>query len=193
MTDWTLQSWPVELAWPQEWAEEDREMVMAMRRAILAAVQWYAEHLTIWDETTYKQGIGLIGAPGVGKSGLLRSLEPFIHARGLSMISLYVPDLLATLEGVQAEQMIAAIRATDVVLFENLGSIVSLGYKETQGRLALIRIINARWERQQKTLFTSNCSDGQLAEQLGEDSVSRLHALCRFLEVPGVDLRSGRY
>ena len=87
------------------------------------------------------------------------------------------------------EQMMAAIRATDVVLFDNLGFIVSLGYKESLGRLSLIRLINARWERQQKTFFTSNATEEQLSEQLGEDSVSRLHALCRFFEVPGLDLR----
>lgn len=189
MRNWTLSSWPVELAFTQEWTEEEREHVSAMRRVIRSAVQMYAETLSIWDETSFKQGMALFGAPGVGKSGLLRCLEPLMLARGLSMISFYVPDLVVALESNQVEQMMAAIRATDVVLFDNLGFIVSLGYKESLGRLSLIRLINARWERQQKTLFTSNATEEQLSEQLGEDSVSRLHALCRFFEVPGLDLR----
>ncbi len=189
MRNWSLPSWPVDLTFTAEWTKEEQEQVSAIRRVILSAVETYAETLTVWDETCFKQGIALFGAPGVGKSGLLRSLEKLLLARGLSMISLYVPDLVVALESDQMEQMIAAIRATDVVLFDNLGFTVPLGYKETQGRLALIRLINSRWERQQKTLFTSNATLEQLAEQLGEESVSRLHALCRFFEVPGVDLR----
>ncbi len=108
------------------------------------------------------------------------------------MVSFYVPDLIVALESDQEEQMIAAIRGTGIVLFDNLGFLVPLESRETQGRLALIRIINTRWERRQKTLFTSNQTEEQLAEQLGEDSVTRLHALCRFFEVPGPDLRRGR-
>ena len=166
-------------------------MVREERRILLESLHVYAEALSLWDETSWKQGNALFGSPGVGKSGLLRCLEPLMQARGLSMISLYVPDLVIALESDQSEQMIAAIRGTDVVLFDNLGFLVPLGYKETQGRLALIRLINARWERQQKTLITSNATEEQLIEQLGEDSVSRLHALCRFFEVPGMDLRRG--
>ncbi len=192
MADWTIETWPVEPNLPDdEWEEDERELALATRRNVQLCVQHYAEHLTIWDETVYKQGIALFGVPGVGKSGLLRCLEPLMIARGLSMVSLYIPDLMVALESDQVEQMIAAILATDVVLFDNLGYLVSLGYKETQGRLALVRLLNARWERQQRTLFTSNVTDEQLAEQLGEDSVSRLHALCRFFEVPGIDLRRG--
>jgi DNA replication protein DnaC len=167
-------------------------MSLSIRQNVLAGVQSYAETLSIRDGTSQKQGIGLMGPSGVGKSGLLRCLEPLVLARGLSMVSLYVPDLIVALESDQVEQMIAAIRGTDVVLFDNLGFLVSLGFREAQGRLALMRIINARWERRQKTLFTSNVTEEQLAEQLGEDSVSRLGALCRFFEVPGPDLRRGR-
>lgn len=191
MAGWTVETWPVDLAFPDEWEEDERELALSTRRNVLVCVQHYAEHLMIWDETVYKQGMALFGAPGVGKSGLLRCLEPLVIARGLSMVSLYIPDLMVALESDQVEQMIAAILATDVVLFDNLGFLVSLGYKETQGRLALVRMLNARWERQQRTLLTSNVTDDQLAEQLGEDSVSRLHALCRFFEVPGIDLRRG--
>ncbi len=191
MESWRLETWPVDLPFPEGWAEEEREAVRVLRRNVLESIQVYTETLSIWDEITFKQGIALFGVPGVGKSGLLRCLEPLMLARGLSMISFYVPDLVVALESEQVEQMIAAIRATDVVLFDNLGFLVSLGYKEAQGRLALIRLINARWERQQKTFLTSNATEEQLIEQLGEDSVSRLHALCRFIEVPGVDLRKG--
>jgi DNA replication protein DnaC len=192
MAGWTLRSWPIDLAFPEEWTQEERGVIRAMRKNILECIQAYAQTLSLWDGTSSKQGIALFGSPGVGKSGLLRCLEPLLLTRGVSMISFYVPDLVVALESEQVEQMMAAIRATDVVLFDNLGFLVSLGYKETQGRLALIRLINARWERQQRTFFTSNATEEQLIEQLGEDSVSRLHALCRFFEVPGVDLRRGR-
>jgi DNA replication protein DnaC len=191
MAGWTLASWPVDLPFSDTWTEEEHTLARAMRKDIHTSVKVYADTLTIWDETTSKQGIALFGSPGVGKSGVLRCLEPLMGARGLSMVSLYVPDLVVALEGPQMEQMLAAIRGTDIVLLDNLGFLVSLGYRETQGRLALIRLINARWERQQKTLFTSNATEEQLIEQLGEDSVSRLHSLCRFFEVPGVDLRNG--
>ena len=193
MLGWTIESWPVALLFSDEWEEDEKELALSMRQNVQKCVKYYAEHLTVWDETVEKQGMAFFGVPGVGKSGLLRCLEPLMIARGLSMVSLYVPDLVVALESDQVEQMIAAILATDVVLFDNLGFIVSIGYqKETQGRLALIRLINARWERQRKTLFTSNATEEQLIEQLGADSVSRLHALCRFFEVPGVDLRQGR-
>jgi DNA replication protein DnaC len=191
MAGWTLESWPIDLPGMEEWEESEQDLVRSMRHTVHACVQHYAKRLTVWDETADKQGIALAGAPGVGKSGLLRCLEPFVIAQGLSMVSLYVPDLVVALESDQVEQMIAAILATDVVLFDNLGFIVSLGYKETRGRLALMRLINARWERQRKTLVTSNATEEQLIEQLGADSVSRLHALCRFFEVPGIDLRRG--
>jgi DNA replication protein DnaC len=189
MTGWTIESWPVDLHRPKDWEEDDWMPALSMRQHIQQCVRYYAEHLTIWDETQYKQGIALVGVPGVGKSGLLRCLEPLVMAQGLSMVSLYVPDLVVALESDQVEQMIAALIATDVVLFDNLGFLISLGYRESQGRLALMRLINARWERKQRTLFTSNVTNDQLEEQLGEDSVSRLHALCRFFEVPGIDLR----
>ena len=191
MAGWTLASWPVDLPFSEMWTEKEQAEVRGARANIVECIQVYRETLTIWDERTSKQGIALFGLPGVGKSGLLRCLEPLMLKRGLSMISLYVPDLMVALESEQVEQMIAAIIGTDVVLLDNLGFLVSLGYRETQGRLALIRLINARWERQQRILFTSNATEEQLMEQLGEDSVSRLHALCRFIEVPGVDLRKG--
>jgi DNA replication protein DnaC len=192
VTRWTIESWPVDLAFSsEEWEESEQELARSIRQNVQACVQHYAKHFTIWDETVDKPGIALLGAPGVGKSGLLRCLEPLVQAQGLSMISLYVPDLVVALESDQVEQMIAAILAADVVLFDNLGFTIPLGYKETQGRLALVRLINARWERQRKTLVTSNATEEQLVEQLGEDSMSRLHALCRFFEVPGVDLRQG--
>jgi IstB-like ATP binding protein len=191
MADWTIESWPIERALPDQWEDDERELTLSMRQNVQACVQYYAEHLSIWDEAVEKRGMGFFGAPGVGKSGLLRSLEPLMIAAGYSMVSLYIPDLVVALESDQVEQMIAALLATDVVLFDNLGFLVSLGYKEMQGRLALIRLLNARWERHQRTLFTSNVTSDQLAEQLGEDSVSRLHALCRFFEVPGIDLRRG--
>lgn len=192
MRGWTIESWPVELSWPEDWGEDERQLARQCRQNVQLCVKHYAEHLSIWDETVEKQGIALFGAPGVGKSGLLRSLEPLMQARGLSMISLYVPDLIIALESDQVEQMIAGILATDVVLFDNLGFTVPLGYQETQGRLALMRLINARWERQQKTLVTSNAIEEQLIEQFGEETVSRLGALCRYFEVPGFDLRLGR-
>lgn len=191
MASWRLASWPVDLTFPDEWTLEECQSVRELRLNVLDSVQTYVDLLAVWDETTMKRGIALVGAPGVGKSGLLRCLEPLMLARGLSMISLYVPDLVIALESEQVEQMISAIRATDIVLFDNLGFLVSLGYKESQGRLALLRLINARWERQQRTLLTSNATEEQMIEQLGEDSVSRLHALCRFFEVPGIDLRRG--
>lgn len=191
MADWRLETWPVALDFPEEWTPEECQSVRDLRHNVLESVQTYVDLFGVWDETILKRGMALVGVPGVGKSGLLRCLEPLMLARGLTMISLYVPDLVIALESEQVEQMIAAIRATDIVLFDNLGFLVSLGYKESQGRLALIRLINARWERQQKTFLTSNATEEQLIEQLGEDSVSRLHALCRFFEVPGVDLRRG--
>ncbi len=189
MKEWTIESWPVELDWPEEWEESERELAYAIRQNIRLSVKHYGEHLIVRDETVYKSGIALFGTPGVGKSGLLRSLEPLMLARGLSMISLYVPDLMIALESDQVEQMIAGILATDVVLLDNLGFTTPLGYQEGRGRLALMRLINARWERQRKTLVTSNATEEQLIEQLGEETVSRLYALCRFFEVPGIDLR----
>jgi DNA replication protein DnaC len=190
MKRWTLETWPVDLPFSQEWAEEERAEMSSARRDILACIQAFAKTQRIWDETCLKQGIALFGLPGVGKSGLLRCLESLMMAQGYSMLSFYVPDLVVALESDQVEQMLAAIKSTDVVLFDNLGFLVSLGYREAQGRLALIRLLNARWERQQKTLITSNATEEQLREQLGVDSVSRLHALCRFFEVPGIDLRN---
>ena len=186
---WTFENWPLELPCSEEWTEEERACVRSMRQSVLEAVQIYAVHQVIEDEPRLKRGLALFGPPGVGKTGLLRCLERQLLAQGHSMVSLYVPDLVVALESEQVEQMIAAIRATDIVLFDNLGYAVPLGYKETQGRSALIRLINARCERQQRTLFTTNLVEEQLIEQLGEDSVSRLYALCRFFEVPGVDLR----
>lgn len=192
MTEWTIEHWPVVLPLPEEWLPAERELVRATRQNVQVCLQHYARHLTIWDEMGYKQGIALFGAPGVGKSGLVRCLEPHVLTQGYSMVCLHVPDLVVALESHQVEQMLSAILATDVVLLDNLGFLVSLGYKETQGRLALLRLINALWERQRKILLTSNATEAQLVEQLGEETVSRLHALCRFFEVPGIDLRQGR-
>jgi len=191
MANWSIESWPVDLPFSEEWEESEQELTRSIRHSARTCVEYYAKNLTIWDETVNKLGIALFGAPGLGKTGLLRCVEPMVLAQGLSMISLYVPDLIVALESDQVEQMLAAILATDVVLLDNLGFTVPLGYKETQGRLALMRLINSRWERQKKTLVTSNATEEQLVEQLGEESVSRLHALCRFFEVPGIDLRKG--
>jgi DNA replication protein DnaC len=191
MAGWTLETWPIDFMVPDDWEESEKQLALSIRQNVFACARYYAQHLTIWDETSFKQGLALFGPPGVGKSGILRCMEPLVLARGFSMVSLYVPDLIVALESDQVEQMIVAILATDVIFFDNLGFLMALGYKEAQGRLALVRLINARWERNLRTLFTSNVTIEQLAEQLGDDSVSRLHALCRFMEVPGIDLRQG--
>jgi DNA replication protein DnaC len=57
----------------------------------------------------------------------------------------------------------------------------------------LYTIVNARYEDERSTLVTSNLGSDELAEQLGERTVSRLEGMCELLPFFGSDARRVAY
>ena len=158
-----------------------------------------------------KKGLLFLGNPGVGKTHLAVSiLRQLMLTKGVDCLFCSYPELLQqmldsydSLSQKPSSEIVQPVLDAEVLLIDDLGARrVSDWVEDT-----LTYIISFRYNEKKATLFTSNLSDtaeesqikgpggklrlaDTLTDRIGLRVRSRLHEMCRTVEILSVDYRA---
>jgi DNA replication protein DnaC len=119
----------------------------------------------------------LSGPTGRGKSGLAVSALRELIGRGQSGLFVPAPNLLDRIRqswdetlGVKEHEVVAAVRDVDVLVIDDLGKEQATDWVKTR----LFVLLNDRYNAERRTIVTTNLSDRELAQRVGEPVMSRI-------------------
>ena len=145
------------------------------------------------------QGILFIGPVGVGKTHLAVSILKGLMERGIPCLFYEFGSLLKEIQSsydsstqTSEWRVLAPVFQADVLVLDELGS-----SKPTQWvQDTMYHIINTRYNDRKITLFTTNYLDERrndreetLDDRIGARLRSRLHEMCRTVQINGEDFR----
>ena len=157
----------------------DRPPLTQMPTEVVRAVRAYVGALD--DRLADGRGIWFSGDVGTGKTTLamLISAEALRHGHSVAIYSL--PRLLGLLretfdEGSDASlgELLDRLAAVELLHVDDVGAEQSSSWVLEQ----LYTIINTRYEDRRAVMITTNLVEGDLREQIGERTVSRLVEMC---------------
>lgn len=186
----TLDTWPIILEWEEDMDDELYMRIITQRERLVGLLRYFMDHLCFEDADQLKPGLCLLGGPGVGKTGLMRCIEPLLARQGHYMLPLYVPDLLRLIKySTQVEEMIKMMKMVEILFLDDLGN--PLSNEPISGELYsfFACVFDERLRYNRPTLITTNLDEDALEEQFGTYILSRIQSLCHMYAVPGVDLR----
>jgi DNA replication protein DnaC len=145
-------------------------------------------------------GLLLMGEPGVGKTHLaVAILNYLIREKAVACLFCDFQDLLKEIQssynadsGVSESAVLQPIFQTEVLVLDDLGA------RKPSAWVAdtLSHIISTRYNHVRTTLFTTNFldqpvrkEDATLTERISERVRSRLHEMCRTVDISGDDFR----
>lgn len=157
-----------------------------------------------------ESGLLFLGRPGVGKTHLAASvLRGLVVEKGVQGLFYDYGDLLRTIQStwdrdsqMSESSVLDPVKAAEVLLLDDLGATrPSLWVQEV-----LFHILNTRYNEKRVTILTSNHLDqapepsaspgrqrdlmeASLEHQIGSPLRSRLHEMCRTIEIDGKDFR----
>jgi DNA replication protein DnaC len=146
------------------------------------------------------RGLFLVGPPGVGKTHLsVAVLKQCIRERGARGLFYDTRELLKVIRStynpmVQTAEMdvLRPVMHADLLVLDDLGAEKTSEWVEETLNL----IVNTRYNERRITIFTSNYEikddlgdPDSLAVRVGLRMWSRLHEMCDFLKLDGVDFR----
>lgn len=144
------------------------------------------KHCKQWDPATCGgQGIGLLGASGMGKTRLLCRILFRISCSWLYLPAYQFSDAVAEQwedggVGMRADQLLKSAHRVKVLFLDDLGD-----EKHTDSvSSALKGLIEHRSSRKLPTLWTSNLDDEQLAAKHGERGPAIVRRLAEFSWMP---------
>jgi DNA replication protein DnaC len=139
------------------------------------------------------RGLWLSGDVGTGKTTLAMIVSKAAIDAGRSVAIYSCPRLLGVLrESIDAGGVLAfldRLAEADLLHIDDLGAEHRTEWVLEQ----LYSIVNARYQDERSIVVTSNFDRDELAEQLGERTVSRLEACCELLPFYGPDARRVSY
>jgi hypothetical protein len=186
----TLDTWPVVFEREEDMDEGRYLRVVAQREFLSGLLRYYVDHLYFESADRLRRGLCLIGAPGVGKTGLIRCIEPLLAKRGHYMLSLYVPELLRLIKhSTQVEEMIRMMKMVEVLFLDDLGNPLIAEPVSAEIHSFFACIFDERLKYNRPTLITTNLDEDMLEAQFGGYILSRIQGLCHMYIVPGIDLR----
>src|SRR5580704_18228040 len=142
-------------------------------------------------------GLWLTGSFGTGKTALAMIVSKAAIDAGRTVAIYSCPRLLSVIReriddssaGGGVLGFLDQLAAADLLHVDDLGAEHRTEWVLEQ----LYTIINARYQDERATLVTSNLGPPELAEQLGERTVSRLEGMCEILPFFGADARRVAY
>jgi DNA replication protein DnaC len=142
------------------------------------------------------RGLWLFGDTGTGKTTLAMLISKAALESGRSVAIYSLPKLLArirrTYEGEPGtdsySQFFDRLTSVDLLHIDDLGAEKRSDWVLEQ----LYALINERYETQRSMLITTNLSHGELEDQIGARTVSRLNQICDEISLFGSDRRYGR-
>ncbi|MEI2702546.1 MAG: ATP-binding protein [Baekduia sp.] len=168
----------------------ERPPITTIRPQIVAAVRSYVRGLD--DALSEGRGLWLFGPVGTGKTSLAMLVSEAALAAGHSVAVYSLPRLLAEIRTTFDEDaassytgLLDRLTSVDLLHIDDVGAEKTSPWVLEQ----LYALINSRYEEQRAVMITTNLDRDELAEQIGERTVSRLEEMCTILPVGGVDLR----
>jgi DNA replication protein DnaC len=140
------------------------------------------------------RGFWFYGDVGTGKTSLAMLISKSAVEAGRSVAIYSVPQLLADIKATYEDgsgssylDLFRRLSRVDLLHLDDLGA-----EKRTEWVLEqLYAIVNERWQEERSIVVTTNLADrGELREQVGARTVSRLSEMCATIPIMGPDLRA---
>lgn len=145
------------------------------------------------------KGLFFVGRPGVGKTHLAVAILKAVVQKGARGIFYDTRELLRVIRStynplVQTAEMdvLRPVMDAELLVLDDLGAEKTSEWVEETLNL----IVNTRYNERRPTIFTSNYELGEdpadpdaLAVRVGFRMWSRLHEMCEFVKLEGVDFR----
>jgi DNA replication protein DnaC len=140
------------------------------------------------------RGLWLCGGTGTGKTALAMIVSRTALDAGRSVAIYSLPRLLSVIrESIDSDGgllgFLDLLATVDLLHLDDLGAEYRTDWTIEQ----LYSIINMRYQDQRAVIVTSNPDPSQLADQLGDRTVSRLEGMCDVLPFHGADARRDRF
>ena len=138
------------------------------------------------------RGLWLFGSVGTGKTTLAMLVSKAALAAGRSVAIYSLPRLLAEIRTTFDDDsdrtytsLLDRLAEVDLLHVDDVGAEKTSPWVLEQ----LYAIVNARYEEERSMIITTNLERDDLAEQIGERTVSRLEEMCDVLPLWGADAR----
>jgi DNA replication protein DnaC len=160
-------------------ASFDRPPVTSIDPFVVSEVRRYVADLD--RNLDEGNGLWIVGPVGTGKTTLAMVVAQAVLERRRTVGIYSAPRLLSELRRTFGDEsqgtyheLIDSLAAVDLMHLDDAGAERSSEWVLEQ----LYTIINARYEEQRSIVVTSNLGPSELADQIGERTVSRLHEMC---------------
>lgn len=169
----------------------DRAPVTNIDPGVVQAIRRFCTQ--IGDRLDQGDGIRLTGPVGTGKTTLAMLICQAAITAGRSVAIYSLPGLLNEIRDTFGEdganrhrRLLDRLNAVDLLHLDDVGA-----ERQTDWALEeLYVIVNSRYEQQKSITLTTNVSDHELREQVGERTASRLIEMCEQHQLVGDDMRS---
>lgn len=187
--------WPLEAV---DWRLASFPATTTERQRALDLARQLAAGDGAFEDATGRAGLGLVGAPGRGKTGLACAIGAALDAAGRDVRFVRWGDVLgdafaalgARRSGTRLEDVLRPLAHVDVLILDDLGD--ADGGAPDFARRVLREIVWPRYERRATTIVTTNLAEAAMIDQFGEAAVSRLYGLLRWHVLDGADERRVR-
>lgn len=136
-------------------------------------------------------GLLFLGDCGVGKTHLAAAIANRQIGKAPTLFISCPEFLLEMREGISGRKknqnyhLFELARRVKLLVFDDIGAEKSSEWVQD----TLFILVNYRYEQMLPTIFTSNCTLGELEEKLGKRVQSRIIEMCRCVKMEGVDWR----
>jgi DNA replication protein DnaC len=173
----------------------ERPPVTEISPRIVSVVRRYVQDLDA--QLDEGRGLWLFGPHGTGKTTLAMLVSKHALDTGRTVAIYSLPRLLAEIRTTFDDgsvssytELIDRLTAVDLLHIDDVGAEKTSEWVLEQ----LYAIVNARYEDEKAIVLTTNLIEAdQLADQVGQRTVSRLEEMCTVLPVVGADLRRQTY
>jgi DNA replication protein DnaC len=127
----------------------------------------------------------LFGPRGTGKTGNAWAVWPYLISRGFVGTWRATTEVDYLSDCINDKTQAAVAKTAKVLLLDDVGAYSPSDWSRAQ----LLALVDARWTATLPTIVTSNLTESQFAQHLGDRTTSRLANLGTFVTLTGADRR----